>query len=158
MKTAIGEVSNDNFVAACVAFQQAKAQLRSFLGEVEIEQLDAVSTPVYDLANKALRRKMKDAKFENTSLVARGARPTFPVCIARAVRNKKEFTPDDVIHGLKRIKLLPKATDIRSYISSTVTAHPELFKRLERGRYALVGKPQALALQKKPKALPAAAT
>jgi len=153
--SAVPEVSNDQFVAACVAFQQAKVALAQHLGQADLTQLDTVSSAVYDLANKALRRKMKDEKNVRQAAVHRGERKPFYEIIASAVQGRKKFTIPDVVEALKKRGQLPEAMDIPAYISTTLGTHKERFTRVERGVYKFKGTRRLLTLKRQPKALPA---
>ncbi len=152
IRNATSEVSNDTFVAACVAFQQAKTNLASHLGGADLEKLDAVSLSVYDLANKALRRKMKEAPSKTSQAVQSGSRKPFRDLIAQAVQGRKRFTIPEVIEALKKRGTLPESVDLNGYIARTLSTS-ELFKRVDRGVYRFNNRRQ-LALKGKPKELP----
>ncbi len=155
-RTAVPEVSNDQFVAACIAFQQAKSVLSQHLGSADLHQLNTVSGAVYDLANKALRRKMKEAPVEKTRAVKNGTRVPFREVIAQAVRGRRKFTIPEVIEALKKRQALPEAVDVGAYISATLSTNTDMFKRIERGLYTLKTTRRRLALKAAPKGLPEA--
>lgn len=153
---AASEVSQDRFVAVCIAFQQAKNDLSQHLGNTDLTQLDNVSQAVYHLANKALRRKMKDAPTEHRVAVQKGEKLPFREIIAAAVKGRKQFTISDVADALKKRRQLPVAQDVPAYISTTLGTSTDLFTRVERGVYKFKKSRPRLTLKKAPKALEAA--
>jgi len=155
MKTlhAGNEVSSDKFVSACITFQLAKAALAENLPGLTLDKLDNVSRGVYEISNKLLRRKVKETRVREVPLKF-GEKITFREVIAKVVRGRKTFTIPDVIEGLKKQKALPDTADIGHYISSTLGANGDLFKRVERGIYTVKSR-RRLVLKKSAKALPA---
>jgi hypothetical protein len=150
----VHEVSDSAFIIACVNFQQAKADLARFFGEgVGLEQFDQVSTPVYTLVNKALRRHMAEAPARNIRAVARGERQPLHEAIASAMRGRRKFTSEDVEEGLRREGKLPESINVRNYLNTTMGTHPDLFKRIQRGVYTL-NKGRRSLKTKTPKQLP----
>lgn len=151
------EVSQDPFVLACVAFQQAKRQLSDLIGGGSVEKCDSVSQSVYDLANKAVKRRMtapRRLRAGNRKAVADGERLPFRDCVVKAVSRRKTFTSEDVVNGLERLKLLPESENVRGYVSLTLSSNTDTFKRVSRGVYTLK-KALALPSKKATKALPA---
>jgi hypothetical protein len=149
----VNEVSVDQFVKACVTFQQAKAILGQHLNGADVVACDTISSAVYKLANKAVSHQMR-THGNTISQVKRGDRIPFPQAIAQAVRNKPTFDTQTVIDAMKRRGTLPRAENIKAYVSSTLSGHAELFVRVERGVYRLKKRRLVWAVKKEPKALP----
>lgn len=151
--SAINELSPDEFIRACVAFQQAKTVLSQHLNGADAAACDTVSLAVYDLANKALTRKMLAPASGRE--VRSGERLPLHQAIAKAVRGKKTFDTQTIIDSMKRRGTLPQSKNLRGYITATLCAHTELFKRVKTGVYRLRSPRKLVFENKPPKELPA---
>lgn len=153
-RSTIADVSEDDFVKACVAFQQAKVFLATYLNGADVASIDGVSFAVYNLTNKAVVRHKRAA---NGRAVKSGARPPLHTLIAQAMRGRKQFNSQDVMDALKRRNMLPRVEDARSTISNALGMHKKVFQRVKLGVYKL--KPSTNKLlytaKKAPKELPA---
>jgi hypothetical protein len=154
--TAANEVSTDQFVRACVAFQQAKTVLSQHLNGADAMACDNVSRAVYNLANRALARKTPTKRTDPS-----GKRLTLPEAVAQSIHGKKSFDSQTVVEAMKRRGTLPKVENVKNYISTVLSTHKDRFKRLERGVYCLkepVKKKLVFAPNKAPKELPSKTT
>lgn len=155
--TAVDELSKDEFIKACVAFQQAKTLLSHHLNGGDVVACDTVSQAVYNLANQALAKKGHISKTGKT-----GHKLSTTEAVLQAVRGKKTFNNQAVIDAMKRQGTLPKSQNIKGYISAVLSANSKtLFKRVNPGVYSLREKPQkklVFASNKAPKELPAKTT
>jgi hypothetical protein len=151
--SAINELSPDQFIRACVAFQQAKSALSQHLNGADAAACDTVSRAVYDLANKAVSHNMRNHS-KTILAVKSGKRLPLYQAIAKAVQGKKTFNSQTVIDAMKRRGTLPRAEKLKEYLTSTMSAHPELFKRVERGVYQLKISRKLVFEKKPPKELP----
>lgn len=151
-QSAASEVTSSDFVLACVAFRQAKANLLRFLGEGStVVTADEISCSVYDLANKATIQRSRGTGGRTLKAVNDGRRLPFKSLIALAVKGKKQFTIDNVIEGLERQKTMPESTNIRVYISTALKTYEETFERVERGVYRMKrGASSKLVLKRRP--------
>jgi hypothetical protein len=151
----VADVSEDSFVKACVSFQHAKTFLASYLNGADVTSIDAVSSAVYNLTNKAVTRHKKSA---NLRAVKSGARRPLHALIAQTMRGRKQFSSQDVMDALKRRNMLPRVEDARGTISNALGMHKKVFQRVKLGVYKL--KPAAgklvYVVKKTPKELPAA--
>ncbi len=155
--TAVNEVSSDQFVKACVQFQQAKTLLSQHLSGADVTACDNVSRAVYNLANKALTRKAGRPPM-NAKALKGGKHVSLVDRIVQAVQGKKSFDIQTVIDSMKRRGTLPKAENTKNYVSNLLSMNPTRFKRLERGVYCLKAsgkKKLVYAPKKTPKELPA---
>lgn len=147
-KTAANEVSDDEFVTACVAFQHAKGILSVYLNGADAQTADLVSLAVYKLANKAVARNVRTTPQKNE------ARQPLHACIAQAMRGRKKFNIQDAMDALTRRNQLPKVANVRSTISNALGLHKSVFQRVTTGVYKV--KERKLVFDKKtPKQLPA---
>ncbi len=151
--TAVDELSTEQFVKACVAFQQAKSVLSHHLNDADVVACDNVSRAVYSLANRALAKKTHPPKLDK-----RGRKMSTAEAVVQAVRGKSTFTNQSVIDAMKRQGTLPKSQNIKGYISAVLSVNSKtLFKRVNPGVYSLRGAPKkrlVFSSNKTPKALP----
>ena len=152
-RTAASEVSSDNFVKACITFQQAKAFLSQHMNGADVAKLDTVSLAIYNLANKAVTRSMKSAGIR---AVKSGERKPLYEIITQVMKNRSSFDTETVMEALKRRGMMPKAEDPRSYITNTLSTRKDLFKRISRGQYKVKPARKLVYVKKPAKQLPAA--
>jgi hypothetical protein len=152
MPSAVNEVSTDDFVRACVAFQQAKQQLSAHLNGADVTACDNVSRAVYSLANKAMVQQQKRP-------VRRG-RVSLKQLVLQAVRGRTLFTAQIILDQLTQQKVLPKYKNARGNIHALLSAEKKLFERVSLGTYRLKkpAKRLVFADKKTPKQLPARTT
>lgn len=155
--TAVDELTTDQFVKACVAFQQAKAVLSQHLNGADAMACDNVSRAVYNLANRALAKKTYTRKVDSV-----GRKLTAVDAVVQAVRGKKKFDKQAIIEAMKRQGTLPKSQNINGYLSAILSANSQtVFKRITPGIYSLrktVAKKKLVFAAKDTKALPAKTT
>ena len=151
------DVSDSDFVLACITFQQAKKALLEHLGPgATVLNCEAVSAPVYDLANKALDRKDQLDRAHHLREVQTGKKPTLRDVILKVLQGKKSFTIREVVETLQKRGLCPSTGDLYASVATTLNVNKTVFKRVGRGTYKLKT-PRTISLTlSKPKALPAA--
>lgn len=154
--TAVDELSTEQFVKACVAFQQAKTVLSQHLNGGDVVACDTVSRAVYNLANVRLNQKTHTKRVNKN-----GQRVTLADAVVQAVRGRQSFDSQTVVDAMKRRGTLPKVENVKNYISTVLSMNKTKFRRLNRGLYCLKApakKKLVYATNKPPKELPAKTT
>ena len=141
---------SDPFVKACILFQQARVTLSQHLGGgVDANACDQVSRSVYDLANKAVRREMRDAKKERPK-----GRVSMKDFILKSMHGRKTFSTAHIEEAARR-EGRPLGETFKVYVSHILASETTLFQRVKRGVYKFKTKKAPKAKKKSPKQLPA---